>query len=80
MSQSFELMDCRVDSSEVFMSGCDEQLRWQGAILARMVWLVEGHFLCPSFSFLTSLNLLPTCSYWNGGKILLHGPSPGEFL
>ena len=50
----------------------------KGAILAWTVWLMDGCFLCPSFSFLTPLNLLPTCSYWRGGKMLLHGPSPGD--
>jgi len=39
---------------------------------------MEACFLCPSFSFLTPLHLLPTCSYWRGGKILIHGPSAGD--
>lgn len=50
----------------------------EGAIFAWMVWLMEGCFLCPNFSFLMPLSLLPPCSYWRIGKILLHGPFPGD--
>lgn len=71
-------MGFRVGSSGVFVSSCDSSFVGSGAILTWMVWLMEQRFSCPSFSFLTPLNLLPTCSYWRGGKILLHAPSPGD--
>lgn len=60
------------------MSSYDSSFVGSGAILTWMVWLMEQCFSCPSFSFLTPLNLLPTCSYWRGDKILLHAPSPGD--
>lgn len=50
----------------------------KGAILAWMVWLREGCFSCPGFSFQTPLNFLPSCSYRRVGKIPLHGPSPRD--
>lgn len=47
-------------SRQAVMSSCVDK----GAILAWMVWLREGCFLCPSFSFLTPLNLLLILEGW----------------